>query len=439
VARRNGESTRSRPAKKRRRPLVWVGAGVAVVLVAVVAFAGFGYVYGYLKYSSIQRACAACQTESAVPNAPFNVLEIGSDSRVGLTGQQAAATGAGSVAGQRSDVVKIMHVDPQTLTVSVISIPRDTMVTLLANQNLYTRYNRINVNYANGNPDLLIHTIEANFGIPINHVVGVSFGGLIKAANSLNGVWLDFPYPAHDPYSGLNITHTGCQIMRDFRALAVVRSRHYYYNPSGRTYWPPNGVNMSDSTLQSQYGWVADYSSDYGRIQRQDAFIRALINRAKTSISIGAIYGLLQSIPQGITVDSKLGYNEMLGLALKFRHFNSANLHSYTLPVASGGYVAPYGDVLFVQQPAAQKLLVKVFGSQLKRPTNPPPGPNLQPNPPPNIPLPTTTTTVAGSHSSSGSHSSGSGSGSSSKPTTTTTVPPASEYASYNPYPCSPK
>jgi anionic cell wall polymer biosynthesis LytR-Cps2A-Psr (LCP) family protein len=49
----------------------------------------------------------------------------------------------------------------------MLSIPRDTMVTLLANQSLYGNYNRINVNYANG-PSLLVQTITANFGIPIN-------------------------------------------------------------------------------------------------------------------------------------------------------------------------------------------------------------------------------------------------------------------------------
>ena len=107
-----------------------------------------------------------------VPGKPFNVLAIGSDSRAGLTGRLAEVTGAGSVGGQRSDVVKIFHVDPAAGTISVLSIPRDTVVTLLANQVLFGNYNRINVNYQNG-PTLLVQTIEANFGIPINHVIQV--------------------------------------------------------------------------------------------------------------------------------------------------------------------------------------------------------------------------------------------------------------------------
>ena len=109
----------------------------------------------------------------ACANQPFNILAIGSDSRAGLTGQVAAPDrGLDRVrsAGQRSDVVKIIHVDPRPGRSRSLSIPRDTVVTLLANQNLYGKFNRINVNFGSG-PSLLVQTITANFGIPITHVV----------------------------------------------------------------------------------------------------------------------------------------------------------------------------------------------------------------------------------------------------------------------------
>ena len=110
----------------------------------------------------------------------------------------------------------------------MLSIPRDTVVTLLANQSLYGKFNRINVNFGNG-PSLLAQTITANFGIPINQIVG-ELRGLINAADAIGGVYLDFPYPSWDPYSGLRILHPGCQLVEGFQALAVVRSRHFYYN-----------------------------------------------------------------------------------------------------------------------------------------------------------------------------------------------------------------
>ena len=117
-----------------------------------------------------------------------------------------------SVGGQRSDVIKIIRVNPTAGTITILSIPRDTEVTLLANQALYGNYNRINVNYANG-PALLVQTIKANFGITINHVVQVNFNGLINSADAIGGVYLDFRYPAIDPNSGLEIKHPGCQLV----------------------------------------------------------------------------------------------------------------------------------------------------------------------------------------------------------------------------------
>ena len=62
----------------------------------------------------------------------------------------------------------------------------------------------------------------------------MNFDGLINSAVAIGGVYLDFRYPAIDPYSGLEITHPGCQLVDGFQALAVARSRHYYYAPSGQ-------------------------------------------------------------------------------------------------------------------------------------------------------------------------------------------------------------
>ena len=100
----------------------------------------------------------------------------------------------------------------------------------------------------------MVKTITANFGIPINHVVQVDFAGFQDAVNALGGIYLDFPYPAKDAYSGLDITTPGCQLLNGAQALAVARARHYEYYADG--YW--------------QY----DGTSDFGRIQRQDVFIR---------------------------------------------------------------------------------------------------------------------------------------------------------------------
>ncbi len=406
---REGVARTPRRAKRSRRGRWSIIAGVVVVGL-ILALVGGGYVYANWRFGQIKKITVSGEVKP-ISGQPFNILSIGSDSRAGLSGAVAAQTGAstGQVAGQRSDVVKIIHVDPQKGTLSMLSIPRDTMTTLLANTSLYGRFNRINVNFGSG-PSLLAQTITANFGIPIANTIVVSFGGLINAAEAIGGVYLDFPYPAKDPYSGLNIHHAGCQLVTGFQALAVARSRHYY--------WYQNGV------------WNYDGTSDFGRIDRQNAFLRAMLSRAKGLYNPLTINSFLSKIPQGITLDSNFTLTELIGLALRFHNLNPAMIQTYTLPSVSA--VDPsVGDVLFVDQPAAQQMLVNIFGDQLISPTNPPPNAQLQtPMPPVVSTTSTTTTTVNTGTTVKRVHHSG--------PTTTTTVNPSAQVPYFDPVPCTP-
>jgi len=410
-----------RPGRTRRRVII-----TFVVLVGLlIGVIGGGYLYAQWRFDQIKKIKVVGELPQ-LSGKPFNILEIGSDSRAGLTGAVAAQTGAttGSVAGQRSDVVKIMHIDPAAGTITILSIPRDTMTTLLANQALYGKFNRINSNFGSG-PSLLAQTITANFGIPITHTIVVSFGGLINAADAIGGVYLDFRYPSHDPYSGLSITHPGCQLVTGFQALAVARSRHFYYNVKGDSVWPGN--NTSQSELYN-LGWLYDGTSDFGRIDRQNAFLRAMISRAKGLYNPLTINSFLSKIPQGISLDTNFTLNDLIELAVKFHGLNPANMLTYTLPVTDA-QIPQLGDVLFVEQPEAQQMLVNIFGGQLLTPTDPPPNSALETPLPPVITPTTTTTTkpVAPTHHEK-----------TSTPTTTTTINQSQVVPDFDPVPCTP-
>ena len=401
---------RSRGRTGFRRPRNWF-IGVGVVILLIVGVAGGGYLYANWRFGKITKIDVPSEVKP-ISGKPFNILMIGSDSRAGLTGAVAAQTGAssGQAGGQRSDVVKIVHVDPQAGTISMLSIPRDTMTTLLANQALYGKFNRINVNFGNG-PALLVQTITANFGIPINDTIVVSFAGMINAADAIGGVYMNFPYPAKDAYSGLNITHAGCQRIAGFQALAVVRSRHYE--------WFEHGV------------WTFDVTSDFGRIWRQNIFLRGMVDRAKGIYNPLTINTFLSKLPQGIALDTNFSLNELIGLAVKFHSINPATIQTVTLPVAPGQYQGQ--DVEFVQQPLAQQLLVKIFGDQLITPTNPPPNAQGQTPLPPHITVPTTTTTLHRT-TTTAKHA---GSTVVTHPTTTTTTPPEGDQY-FDPTVCAP-
>ncbi|NNN08532.1 MAG: LCP family protein [Acidimicrobiaceae bacterium] len=409
--RKNKVPKSARTGWRRHKKLIY--SSVSVVLVIVLLIGG-GYLYTLWQLGHIKKINVAGEV-ARVGNQPFNILEIGSDSRAGLSGYIAAQTGAstGQAAGQRSDVVKIMHVDPAKGTITVLSIPRDTVTTLLANQGLFGKANRLNVNFGTG-PSLLAQTITANFGIPIAHTVVVSFEGIINAAQAIGGVYMNFPYPAKDAFSGLNFPHAGCQIVNNFQALALVRSRHYQ--------WYQNGV------------WTTDVTSDYGRIYRQNEFLKAMIDKAKGLYNPFTINSFISKLTTGVALDSNFSAGELIGLAIKFHNLDPANLVTYTLPTAPGSY-GNLGSILFVQEPTMQKLLYQIFGSQLQKPTNPPPVNSAGYSPGWTIPTTTATTSSVVIPSTGAKFLVNVAA---STATTTTTIPPEGQQY-FDPTPCTPK
>jgi LCP family protein required for cell wall assembly len=399
------DSERRRPKVRRSGKAKWSGRKKTVValcsvVVLLAAVAGGSYGYLWYRYNQISKVHISAEV-AAQSGAPFTILVIGSDSRVGESSQAAQAFGSSSVVtGQRSDVVQLWRVTPSTKQIQILSIPRDTVVSMLApDTTQFGTYNRINSSYNSG-ANQLVKTITANFGIPINHVVQVDFSGFQDAVNALGGIYLNFPYPAKDSYSGLNITAPGCQLLNGAQALAVARARHYEYYANG--YW--------------QY----DPTSDFGRIQRQDVFLRSLITSAKSKVNPLTVNAFIGSVHEGVIIDDGFGFNQLIGLALTYHSFDPANLQAQTLPTEAANGFGDLGDVLTVQQPQAQQMLVNLFGSDLQTPTNPPPDAAGYPNPPPTV----TPTTAA--PASPGT------------PSTATTTTPTTAPPSFNPTPCTP-
>jgi LCP family protein required for cell wall assembly len=345
--------------KKKKAKHTWLDrvllAGVIVVGLALVGV-GTGYAYVQYRFSQVTKVTVK-HLKKAPVGQPFNVLLIGSDSRVGESAAEAAHLGNQSDAGgQRSDVVKIVHIVPATGQVSVLSIPRDTVVTVAGDTSQIGKYNRINATY-NVGPDQLVQTIEANFGIPIEHVVQINFEGFRGAVDAIGGIFLNFPYPAKDAYTGLNITQTGCQHVNGGYSLAVARSRHYEYFKDG--YW--------------QY----DGTSDFGRIQRQNAFLKAVINQAEKQYNPLTLNAFIGSVVQGVTIDSTFSISDLISLAQQFHTFASQSLATATLPTYNAnsyefGYL---GSVLYVQEPQATQAITQFLGGPPEAALTPPPGP----------------------------------------------------------------
>ena len=84
----------------------------------------------------------------------------------------------------------------------------------------------------------------------------------VSIVDAIGSVPIFFPAPARDKNTGLNITTPGCHELNGDEALAYVRSRYYEYEENGE--------------------WKSDPTSDIGRIQRQQYFIRSVATRRFT-------------------------------------------------------------------------------------------------------------------------------------------------------------
>ena len=337
---------------------------VVVSLLSVVVLVGLvvGGTYGYLwyRYQQISKVHIADEV-AAASGAPFTILVIGSDSRVGNTGQAVTDFGSSSVVtGQRSDVVQLWRVSPATKTIQTVSIPRDTVVSMLPpDTSQFGTYNRINAAYNSG-ANQLVKTITANFGIVDQPRGPGGLLGLPRCGERPRWHLPRFPLPGQ----GL-----------------VLGSRHHHAGlPAGdRLPGPGHGPGPSLRVLHRRL-LAHDGTSDFGRIQRQDVFLRALIASAKSKVNPLTVNAFLSSIHEGVTIDDGFGFNQLIGLALDYRSFDPADLEGQTLPTEAANDFGDLGDVLTVDQPAAQQMLVNIFGSSLVTPTNPPPDANGVPN-----------------------------------------------------------
>jgi LCP family protein required for cell wall assembly len=353
------EIRRSRRRRRTRGERILRSLIGLVVIVLVLAAVG----YGYFRYQWAQVASAPCDTCVAAANgAPYNILLIGSDSRAGETAAQAQQFGSTSAAGgQRSDTLKIIHVDPQAGTAATLSIPRDTFVTItgLPSDSQLSTQNKINAAFSAG-PDATVKTIENTFGIPIAHYMVINFFGVQDAVNALGGISLDFPYPARDMdcstgacnnNSGLDIPTAGCQVLNGSQALSLSRSRYYQYYANGY--------------------WHSDPTSDLGRIERQNLVISAAIDKAKSTYNPLKLNSLLTSVVHDFSKDDGLSAGDLFALSERYHALSGSSVPAYVLPTV--GAVSSYaGDVEVVQPAEASAMITQFLGGPFGTITTPP-------------------------------------------------------------------
>ena len=101
-------------------------------------------------------------------------------------------TGANDETGMHSDTTIIAHLDKDGTT-TLVSIPRDTMVTIPSYKDKQGNQHdahkaKFNSAISEGGASLLVRTVEKLTNIRVDHYVSVDLEGFAKISNALNGV-----------------------------------------------------------------------------------------------------------------------------------------------------------------------------------------------------------------------------------------------------------
>ena len=292
--------TRYTVAPRRTAAPAWVRVlKWTVLLIVVVSALTFGMGFGYLQNTVNKVAGSDPATRATVKavqrqlaaqhgtHSPVNILVLGSDRRKHLVGD----TG-------RSDTIMLLRIDPASKSISMLSIPRDLRVEIPG-----FGTDRINAAYSDGGPALSVATFKALTGLPVNHFIDVNFTGFTDMVDYLGGVYIDvdrqyYNNTAVTGYSSINL-NAGYQRLNGSDALSFVRFRH-------------------------------DQLGDWGRMQRQQLFLRELKRQALRWQNVLKLPQLISTMTRNTVSDvssiKKLLSLVELGLGANTQHIYQTHL-----------------------------------------------------------------------------------------------------------------
>ncbi|MEL4894919.1 LCP family protein [Crocosphaera sp. Alani8] len=196
-----------------------------------------------------------------------------------------------------SDTMVLVRFDPVSKKLSLLSIPRDTQTTI--------NYQLTKINEANyyGGPALAAETVsELLGGVEIDRYIRVNIQGVEKFIDALGGVNMyvpkDMKYTDHSQHLYIDLKE-GQQHLDGEKAVSFLRFRY------------------------DRYG-------DIGRVQRQQMFMRALVEQALKPQTLLRIPEILSIISEYI--DTNLTVEELVALSGYASQTKRSNVQMLMLP-----------------------------------------------------------------------------------------------------------
>ena len=238
----------------------------------------------------------------------FNVLVVGSDTRVGQGDQFEF------VDSELNDVNLLVHVSENHDRAVVISFPRDLLLDIPAcpqedgTESASREMEPLNTTMGIGGLPCVALTLEELTGLEIGYAGLMTFTGVAQLSTAVGGVEVCVSAPLVDPWSGVNLPEAGYHTLEGGQALAFLRTR--------------KGVGDG---------------SDLSRISSQQVYMAALVRTLQEDgvlDDIGKLYGIAQTAAQTMVLSTSLAsVDVMVAMARALRGIPNDNIVFIQYPV----------------------------------------------------------------------------------------------------------
>jgi LCP family protein required for cell wall assembly len=313
----------------------------AATAVGVLAVAATGYTvlqWSGKKIARVNAFAGLTDRPPASADGSTTFLLVGSDAREGMSSADMKRLHLGTVAtaaGRRADTMLMLHISPQHGTVTAVSLPRDSYVTIPAHRSASTgrevkqTRNKLNSAYAWGGAPLTVATVERTTGVRIDHYLEIDFLGFVRLVDAVGGVDVCAPTRLRDHRAGLRLPK-GVSHVDGETGLAYVRARHL------------------------------DARADLGRIDRQQRFLGSMAARVTSRdvlLDPRALVRFLNAALDAVHADPGLTEKELVALGTELRHASGKDVRFRTVPIANPSYrVRGAGAVALWDATAARTL-----------------------------------------------------------------------------------
>nr|WP_245685578.1 LCP family protein [Streptomyces yerevanensis] len=312
--RRPARPPRQRPARppvqrKRSRCATRVVTSLSVV---VLAAAGVGHAVVTGVDADIDRVNPFKDMKNRPAQGDgMNVLLVGTDGRERISRAERRKYRLGGLPCRCTDTVMIVHISQDRKRASIVSLPRDSYAETPAHTDRRTgeRHRphalKLNAAYVEGGPQLTVRTVENMTRVKIDHYLEVDFTSFMKTVDELGGVRICTVRPLKDSHTGLNLP-AGEHDLNGGQALQYVRSRHI------------------------------DGTADLSRMQRQQRFLAALVERATSSgvlLNPMKFRDVTQTVLGSVRADKGFGPGKLVDLGWAMRNFSPSSSEFVTVPI----------------------------------------------------------------------------------------------------------